>query len=962
MPAIKSYTLLVRVGFHSSVGRKETFVPTVDVCNKFIQLPVVSALTGEQLTVWDASSRKNVPQWRTIWNPPFAWLHPDKIDDVIVLDWEPVWDEHNKQLKREFARMKAEGGKPKGFAAELKRRCLESINTPVVFHGRKFLPQGWGSGAKDKQTLGFAHNYPKTDGLVTVVEDLVRVARAWFPNGMYGGGVVKARVLLAPHGQLVGDHMVADGCGLITKELFDELSNKQFSAIELSDGQQNYQIWQRFEWTAEFEKEFDKSMEMFIDHVKNYPATMAAVYGEVGEFKRALLAADPAMIHHPLYSAQFLRKPAEILNTVGTTMYVPGEIAVAAPANYDFFVIQQKGKKFLIVRWPVDAPSNVQAVEVKLTELYKAERARMKSIHGMIQHTTTNAEITAKGCSLIVDRQSADWDFCLCVEDIKVVKGVHNIEKWREENSGKVVELEFFLSITQYYDKKSIFFAPIGRWKKMGGDMDGDMGFIMCVDHLKEVFRQALKWKDQINSYKIPKSRTNDFSMAGEYLYRSWLNGVGFAVNLQNSTFFRQPGRRLEIVYAVLRKVPRAFDFLEGREPTVEDLDYITNRLVKMFTDVFKTMAVDFEEEDKFMRAIQFAVTSLSGGTPAWELWRRSDVAFRTMVPGFRSELSEEYLERAKKDAEIRREPEYRIHISDECREATIARIYEKMRPWVTQQYNRLKALGTYDLVEAFKVAPLSDYVNWAPPVSDYQLLLAKEMIDAFVVLQTSVDWSRAESVQRLKDAARAMGDILARDAFGGNRRYCGYALWRASHHSRSNRAGASGVFTMMPEEALYIVRNKPGLFEGKSERLMLGEDVAALAKRMGTSVGAIAQMNNGVTSFESGDYVVLPRSGYTCNLIGTEYNFDGNLGSEIGPFTGSIVSGEFQGRTRLFLVSDETLLHQTGSSLHPRAVGLVPRVDYDQELKGESAPPAGRYVVMMYRMDKVFKAHFAPI
>lgn len=944
---------------------------TVQKLETSMMLPVIDALTMRQRTVTDG--KEEVQVVRKVHNPPFAWMFPENKDDIVVLDWGPFYDSVVEALEQEAATAKQLGKKARKDSRQaLEVAVISRLKEPTIVNGKEYHIFGWGSGAKDKQTLGMTKDFLREIGLVRFVEDYARVARAIMPNGLYGGGVVKARVFLAPENTVVGPHRIADGCGFMPSDIYAQLRNEQ-EGIHLGDGNQNFQIWQHFAFNEAFKAEFEAQHEQMKKDIQVMPESFVSTFGEVGEYKNELLAADPFMIHHPMFSAPLKRGAAEMLNQVATTMYLPGKMKVVVPSRYDFFVIPLPGKKFILVRWPVDAVSNVQAIKVDLSDpRYKEELDRLNSLEAVAQTSMTSKNIHAKNVVIVGERFTDEYDIAMTVSDVKMVAGCDDIDQWRKDNAGTVVEMEFFVSITQVYGPDSIAFTPFERWKKLGGDWDGDMLFVMCVDHLKEVFRQAWEWRDRTNSAKIPKSHTNDFSLKEKFLYSAWGNGVGFAVNVMAATYVEQPQFRKNVMAVVLQAVPKLFSFLmydkkgkkldaPWRNPETQDLDYVLNRAVKLFTDIFKTMAVDPAEEEKTLHQIQSAVAVAYDGLAAWIGWRRSTVAFRTEVPDFLSNLTS-LVERAKEDKEFRRSESYRIHIPIKQSEATIAQIFKLVRPWVLEQFMKMNTTDTMDVLDALKTAPLCDFVNWAPVVPDKYMLVAKSLIGKFNALQVLTNFDSAESIDRMKTAFNGMVEQAIVKDFRGSRQLAAYALWRSAHHSRSSMAGATSVFFGLPNEALMIVRRKPGLI-GEVKAESVGESIELVAERYGVSVDLLKAVNGNKDNFEKGDKISLPRVSFKAFAVGVKYNFTPQPRA-MAPFTGEVRQVEYGNQLRLVILSDEILPNQKGSELGSNVVAMVGRNDFTNELDGFSAPTPGRYSIVVDRKGNTdtWIAHFSPI
>jgi hypothetical protein len=105
----------------------------------------------------------------------------------------------------------------------------------------------------------------------------------------------------------------------------------------------------------------------------------------------------------------------------------------------------------------------------------------------------------------------------------------------------------------------------------------------------------------------------------------------------------------------------------------------------------------------------------------------------------------------------------------------------------------------------------LGSFRNWASRVEDEEILKAvKELQDAFNHEVGKVKWGDSDSVISFKHWIADRVNSTIRE-LKCDRKVFAAALWRQAHTTRSTEAQGASIFLGMPEEALEIVKNKPG-------------------------------------------------------------------------------------------------------------------------------------------------------
>lgn len=777
-------------------------------------IPVVDADTGMSELIGPLNKR--VPLSRKIPNSPFSYFYPD--EKICILNWEKCRSSIQREVKETRQEQEAKG-LPKDDSAELTNRLwLKRLQSPVEYEGVKYHGDwAWGSAAKEKQSIGLEKDllYDGGDGLFLADAHYPYASRALIPNAMYGAGIYKdIRILFLPVGTEFAGHIIGDGMGLVADE--DIVQMRSNSAdIKLSrNASSSYLRDQRFNW-GKIHKEAKPLIEKACKNLDTRDWELFLMDSDSGAYKKELIAIDEIMVRHPYIAMQIQNGLAQYLAEVATTVPLPGKTRLAVPAKGEEFVVP-KGQ-YLMVRWPVDSWSSIQAVEV-MDESPDLER--VEAIKA-VQYTLFNPNhMFAKGMAIRVPKdEMKGYDLVLCCEDAKVMtEGVNKMRKQcvRDGKYDYSAAAEFVFAITESFDEGTAAGIPHKLWKEQfGGDFDGDYLTVYDASNVPSMMEDVVTWPEA-TSFKIPKV-FRDVSHRAEMLLDSMEMMTGFAVNVVSSTFCVAPDDRSVVAHVL------------GKD-TVEELDRWCNVAIKVMTDGFKSSEIDLK---KWRAVLAKAQSQLSdptngfGGMVPWPRWKRSSWAFRRGLPKFHDELNEKYVAfvNSPDGKNHRREDEWQSHIPITMYDSTIAQIYQVARPLIARHFNKVIVHGKdqFRIKEYIRVKQLSDFASWAEPCTEYEMDLAWELKSLFDDAVTKVRWKDVKySVPAFKETWQRVCDEFA-EKFE-SRMHAAWAAWRAFHHARSDLNSAAGVFLGFPEESKVIVNEKPGLdYMGDIMTLVVG-------------------------------------------------------------------------------------------------------------------------------------------
>ena len=253
---------------------------------------------------------------------------------------------------------------------------------------------------------------------------------------------------------------------------------------------------------------------------------------------------------------------------------------------------------------------------------------------------------------------------------------------------------------------------------------------------------------------------------------------------------------------------------------------------------------------------------------------------------------------------DYRRSPQWAMHIQSRVRFSTIARIYKLVRPWIVAQYEAKMVNGLImegaqpEFMDKLKPMALSDFIDWAPSVPPEMMDKAYVHQERYCHIASQVNWTSLAAAQAFKETWQA--ECLSWAEGFPSEKMAAYSLWRAAHHARGSASGASSVFIGFPEQALEIVKSKPG--------------TATLGSQMRTII------------------------------VGLNHNFT-YTPDELGPIQVTVKMMEIDGMTRKAIISSEPL----EDMVTPNLVGFVARLEKSH---GDDvvSPPPGEYIANIIR------------
>jgi len=206
---------------------------------------------------------------------------------------------------------------------------------------------------------------------------------------------------------------------------------------------------------------------------------------------------------------------------------------------------------------------------------------------------------------------------------------------------------------------------------------------------------------------------------------------------------------------------------------------------------------VDLGKVNRQLCILQSNLRRLLGTSAPWTKWP-NEWAFRRGVPEFYREGMDENQQAS--------------CIPVLC-DGTIAQICKLTLP-------SMKA--ALEIRGIIKVKPLSSYRNWAFRVEKELLTQAHELQMEFNVRVSRVNWSDPEEITpfhlwwqgRVREWARSVGV---------SEKTAACALWREAHSSRSEDSSAASVFIGFPEEAKWVIAEKPGKRDSGVNTLLVG-------------------------------------------------------------------------------------------------------------------------------------------
>jgi len=713
---------------------------------------------------------------RVLHNVPVVELAPD--EKLVLVDWR---------------------------AADDAKPTLEQLMNPVLYQGVSYHGAwAWGSSVKQAFTIGAEHDLPKLWGH-TFDEDAMRFMRLLFGEGVNGGLVadqadpLKIKVVKAGR-KVNGLHPVQDGFGYIRRSVAEAGMNDN-ARIVLSYSRDSAQFAQRLPLSI---------LGTLMPSIKDRLTTLCepgsrglSTLTQLHE-KQQWVQMDSDMVKHPYVANALDRTSSDAFARGCMSVPTNSNVRVAIPANVARIATDVP---LVAYRYPIDAWSSIQAVEAE------GSAAELSRIGGMevIQFTLANKGFYASGCLGVLDdaEMPEGVDIVLCADNIKLRIGNPN----KRRHVG-MIDFTGVMTFNQRFDAGSAIGVGY-KWfsSVMGGDFDGDLltffGAEDCGQDEFEVMFSAVQEFPEQGSPKMLKSKIR-LSEEGraKFAFNSMINLVGFASNLQASTFSVTDREALALGIGF---------------KSVEAMDDYFRQVMALAVDGYKSSKVYIERDGKKvlmtipqteenLGRIQTKIVGFLGGLAPWNGWTRSETWFKHQVPF----VIEQTIGKGAYQVAGRREP---IYLDKRERKGSVRPVHNTLIAEIARV--ALPALA-HELGTTVAVRPLAYFKGWAPESTEAEIEIAAEYVDWYTYNAPRVSWSDGADVQSFKNrcrirfkrfvAAHQMSDEVALAA-----------VWNRAHSSRSSLSGAGAPFMAAPELAAEIVAGKPGLKTGKLSAVLVG-------------------------------------------------------------------------------------------------------------------------------------------
>lgn len=636
---------------------------------------------------------------------------------------------------------------------------------------------GWGSGVKQGVTLGLTRDFVRC--LVKNAEDGVRVGGWLTANAWYGGGKVTIKVKVVNSGDKHAGHLIYDGFGLMDTQLFAKLYNGR-DMIEMDKSRGSYSVWQRIQLTDSAKQELlpfaDKQAQDIMDSTPEVRAKF------LDDNRRKIFEQAPDLWQHPYLALALIRSQKERLIRQATSIDLGQLMRVAVPTDKADYILPKNWKTGYIARYPIDAFSSIQLHEQDDGLEVELERQRIAKLP-IAQFRMSSWDLYAKGISGITDLE--DVDMVVSTDDIKL--------KNLDLAAGETYELEVFVGLTLVYKEGQGIGVNGAKAKETQGlDFDGDMVEICNLSAFPSLTAciQAMP-KDKTPKLKKTKSPLGEKDERPAMICKSMSNLVGYATNVTSKLF----------TWADLETTARMLRY------SVESLFSQSNFLIKAGTDGFKTQIdlVECEKECALLdNRVETAISSFTAPHLVWqderEAWfdERMPLAYDEVVKymdnGYLVRLSKRWADLVGKEI---------LFVSSRDMKAMVRPEMDGTISWIS----RVVLPACYSMLkEPISVAPLTSFQDWAVDVPQEHLDKAKELAWAFAASSKDIQWDSRISINTFKTVFQQYLDEWQADDWTKAN-----AIWKATHHSKSDRSTAAMCFMFFLEQSLRIAGEKPG-------------------------------------------------------------------------------------------------------------------------------------------------------
>jgi len=693
------------------------------------------------------------------------------------------------------------------MAADGKKPTIEELETPIEYKGTLYHgAYMWGSSVKRGITLGAENDLVKL-WEHDFNEDAMRFMRLLFGEGIFGG--IEAtedkplRVLIVKPGTMVnGRHPVEDGFGYIRRSVAMAGANEDMKRIVLDGSRDSAQFTQRLPaWVFETAL---PSIKANIAALSEPGSRGMSTITQLHE-KQQWVQLEPDMVKHPYVANALDNASADSFARGAMALPVNARSRVAIPS-----IVKKIASAVDLVafRYPIDAWNSIAAVKAdgspeELKRIFEME---------VSQFTLANQGFYASGCLGVLDDvlMPDGIDIIICADNIKLRKGNPS----RRKKTG-TMDFEGVLMFHQWFDKGSAI--GIGyKWYSsvQGGDFDGDLETIFTADDVGQdlfdvLFQAILEFPTQ-GSPKMFKSKIR-LSEGGraKFAFNSMVNLVGFASNLQASTF----------------SVTDRKGLAEGIGfASVGEMDDYFRRVMALAVDGYKSSKVYIERKgekvlvtipqtEKNLGRIQTKIVGFLGGLAPWNGWNGDGYWFKHQVPW----VIEKTLGKGKYKVAGKKKS---VWLSKDERKGSVRPTHDTLIAKIARY--ALPALANC-LGTTVSVRPLSYFKAWAPEVTEEEEALAAEYVDWHNYHAPRVSWSDGDDVRSFKNRCQIRFNNFCKAHPEMEREIALAAIWHKAHSSQSkfNRAGAP--FLADPDLAAEFVTDKPGMKSGEFSATLVG-------------------------------------------------------------------------------------------------------------------------------------------
>jgi len=255
---------------------------------------------------------------------------------------------------------------------------------PVVVKGEEYYPW-WCYGSAIKRGNVFAVKRDLMADIARNAQDSYRFGRWALPNGTFGAGWGKMRVINVPAGTIYpGLGPIEDGFAFIDKMMVKALGN--YGSIKLGESRGSYQFWQRLNYSAELWNELYPEQLKRLEDMGNASVLLDAS----GDRDRVeLCMIDPSMTFHPMVALHLRTAASEAIARIASTFPQNGMMKVAVPTIAPTVAW---GEDNVLARFPIDDFS------IKANKAYRnmEELTRITELE-VIEYSVSNIHYHDKG-------------------------------------------------------------------------------------------------------------------------------------------------------------------------------------------------------------------------------------------------------------------------------------------------------------------------------------------------------------------------------------------------------------------------------------------------------------------------------------------------------------------------------------------------------------------------------------